>query len=239
MATQEIFRDLDVPLYRSKMLFCGECAERRPYEELHPIGKAGGQHFERKTFELREFDTVDVEPGFFSSLELGDNDDVDGSADWWTKETLNKIRPGLLYGVVKNAPRIDYDAFAADVAERQPQKDPKKLDEIIKEQLGYQRSTVSPGHLALFRLDDDEPGSVLTCWKCGTKMSVGRGHLVKAVEYCLEFGGDILVLRGGIKVRDSEVSFEKKPHRRKKPAPPPPVSFRRGSDFVASGFVPE
>jgi len=239
MTTQEIFRDLELPLYRSKMLFCGECTERRPHEELHPIGKAGGQHFEKAIFDLSEFDTVGVESGIFQSLEFGGDYDVDDSVDLKTREKLNKIRPGFLYAVRKNAPRIDYAALAADVAERQPQKDPKKLDELIKEQLGFQRSTASPSHLALVRLDDDEPGSVLTCWNCNTQMSVGRGHLVRAVEHALQFGGDILLSRGGIEVRDSEVPFGTKTHRRKKPAPLSSVSFRRGTDFVASGHIPE
>jgi len=219
------------------MLFCGECAERRPYEELHPIGKAGGQHFERATFDLSEFDTVDVGSGFFRSLEISDHD-VDDSDNRSNPEKLHKIRPGFLYAVVRNAPRINYATFAAEVAERQPQMDGKKLDKFVKEQLGFRRSTASPSHLALVRLDDDETGSVLTCWNCGTKMAVGREHLVQAVEHAFEFGGDIIVTRFRIAVRNSKVEFERTTHRRTKPAAPPPVSFRRGSFFVASGHVP-
>jgi hypothetical protein len=52
-------------------------------------------------------------------------------------------------------------------------------------------------------------------------------------------GGDIHVSRFRIEVRDSAVPFEKKTLRRKRPALPPPVSYRRGSDFVASGHMPE
>jgi len=239
MATQQIFWDLELPVYRSKMLFCGECAEDRPYEELHPIGKAGGQHFERATFDLSEFNTVGIGSGFFRSHEISDRDDVDDSDEWWTQEKLHKIRPGFLFAVVRNAPRINYATFAAEVAERHPQMHRKRLDKFVKEQLGFRRSTASPSHLALVRLNDDETGSVLTCWNCGTKMAVGREHLVRAVEHAFEFGGDIIVTRFRIKVRDFTMDFERTTHRRTKPAPPPPVSFRRGSDFVAAGHIPE
>lgn len=239
MATQEIFWDLELPLYRSKILFCGECADRRPYEELHPIGKAGGQHFERATFDLSEFDTVGTGSGFFRSLEIDDHDHDDESDDWWTGEKLHRIRPGLLYAVVRNAPRINFATFAVEVAERHLLMDRKKLDKFVEEQLGFRRSTASPSHLALVRLNDDEPGSVLTCWNCGNKMAVGREHLVRAVEHAFEFGGDIIISRFRIEVCNSQEPFERTTHRRSKPAPPPPVSFRRGSDIVAAGHIPE
>ena len=239
MATQEVSRELDVPWYGSVFIYCGQCADDRPREGLRRIGKAGGQRFEMVTLDLSEFDTVADEPGAYESLEYVSPFDLDDSADRGTRVKLHKLRTGVLFEVRKNAPRIDYAPFAAEVAERQPQKNSKILDEITKEQLGYQRSTASRGHLALVRLDDDEPGSVLTCWKCGTKASVGREYLVKAVEHVKEFGGSILLFRTGIKVRNFEVPFDEKPRRRKKRPPPRPVSFRRGADFVASGFIPE
>jgi len=239
MATQGIFWDVELPLYRSKILFCGECAERRPYEELHPIGKAGAQHFERAIFDLSEFDTVGSGPGFIQSLDIGDHGHVDDSDGWWNREKLIKIRPGLLYAVVRNAPRINYATFAAEVVENYPQLDPKNLNKFVKVQLRFRRSTASSSHLALVRLDDDEMGSVLTCWNCGLKMAVGREHLVHAVEHALNFGGDIIVSRFGIKVLDSQEPFERTTHRRTKPALPSPVSFRRGSDFVAVGHIEE
>jgi hypothetical protein len=52
-----------------------------------------------------------------------------------TREKLHKIRPGFLYAVVRNAPRISYATFAAEVAERHLQKDRKTLDKFVKEQL--------------------------------------------------------------------------------------------------------
>jgi len=235
MATQEVSRELDVPWYGSVFIYCGECAVDRPRERLRRIGKAGGQRFEMATLDLREFDTVADEPGAYGSLEYVSPFDLDDSADRGTRVKLHKLRTGVLFEVRKNAPRIDYAPFAAEVAERQHQKNPKILDEITKEQLGYQRSTASPGHLALVRLDDDEPGSVLTCWKCGIKASVGREYLVKAVEHVKEFGGKIFLFRTGIKVRD----FDEKPRRRPKRPPPRPLSFRRGSDFVVAGHIPE
>jgi len=238
MATQEYDRGLDLGVHRSKFIFCGECAKRRPYEELHPIGKAGGQHFEQRTFDLSEFDTVDVAPGFFGSLDF-DAVEVEGdTGDSWSYENLHPIRAGILYAVVRHAPRINHVTFEAEIAERQPQKDPNKSDEITKEQLGFRRSTESQSHLALVRLDDDEVSSFLTCWKCDTQMAIGRGELVRAVEHALEFGGDILVSRYRIVVRNPQVPFETKTNRRKWRATPP-VSFRRGTDFVASGHVPE
>jgi hypothetical protein len=239
MAAQEVFWDLELPLYRSKLLFCGECAEDRPCEELHPIGKAGGQHFERATFDLSEFDTVSSGTGFFQSLEIGQRDDVDNFDDWWKREQLIKRRPGSLFEVVKNAPRISHAKFRAEIADRHPHMDPANAVKLVMEKLGYRRSTASPSHLALVRLDDDETGSELSCWNCGSKMAVGRAHLVRAVEHAFEFGGDIIVTRFRIQVRDSTLPFERTTHRRTKPASPPPVSFRRGSDFVAAGHIPE
>jgi hypothetical protein len=117
--------------------------------------------------------------------------------------------------------------------------DPNKIDKFVKVQLGFRRSTASPSHLALVRLDDDETGSELTCWNCHTQMAVGREHLVRAVEHAFQFGGDIIVTRFRIRVRDSTLPFERTTHRRTKPAPPPPISFRRGSDFVAAGHIPD
>jgi hypothetical protein len=114
-----------------------------------------------------------------------------------------------------------------------------QLKEIIKEQLSFRHSTASSSHLALVRLDDNEAGSVLSCWNCDTQMAVGREHLVRAVEHDLEFDGDILVSRFGIEVRGPDVPFATKDHRRKKPTSPSPVSFRRGAEFVASGHIPD
>lgn len=137
------------------------------------------------------------------------------------------------------ADRIDYEEFAADVASRQFRSNPPNLDQIVNKALGFQRSTVSRHHLSVVKLADDELGSVLTCWNCGTQMAVGRKHLVRAVEHALKFRGDILISRGGIEIRGSDVPFEQKTHRRKKAPPPPPVAFRRGTDFVAAGHIPE
>lgn len=181
------------------------------------------------------------DPGAHSSLEYVDPDPqpVDQPAAWWTLAKLRRIRTGVLYEVRKNADRIDYEVFAADVASRQFRQNPSNLDQIVNEALGFQRSTASRHHLSVVKLADDERSSLLTCWNCGSQMAVGREHLVRAVEHALEYEGDILVSRFRIEVRGSDVPFETKTHRRKSPTPPPPVSFRRGTEFVASGHIPE
>ena len=175
---------------------------------------------------------------FFGSVEFGAEDDGDETGDSWTYNNLHPIRPGMLYKVRKNAPRIDFGTFTSEVTENQPQKNHWKMNEIIKEQLGYRHSTLSPSHLALVRLDDDEVNSLLTCWKCDTKMALGRGELVRAVEHAIEFEGDILVSRYRIDVRNSQLPFETKTNHRKWRGAPP-VSFRRASEFVATGFISE
>jgi hypothetical protein len=233
MATQEVFRNLDLSWYGSKRVFCGGCFVRRPSDELRIIAKAGGLHFEIATFNLRDFDTVDVEPGTFSYLDVEEALGRSESFKWrksdkqWKRERLHKLRTGVLFEVRRNAPRIDHDQFAAEVAERQPPRDPKQLDHLVKEQLGHRRTTANASHLALVRLDDHETASLLTCWNCGTMMSVGRERLVMAVEHVKQFGGDILLSLNGIEVRDSTTPFEVRPHNRKKRPSLLPPPFRR------------
>lgn len=43
-----------------------------------------------------------------------------------------------------------------------------------EEMLGHHRTTPIPGRVALVRLDDNEPGSVLNCWNCYTNRSISR-----------------------------------------------------------------
>jgi len=119
MATQEVSHELDVPVYGTVFIYCGLCAVNRPTEPLRRIGKAGGQRFQQVGFEfLRDFFD---DPGALSSLEYIDPEPqlVDQPADWWKRAKLQKIRTGVLYEVLRNAHRIDYQEFAADVNSRQ------------------------------------------------------------------------------------------------------------------------
>lgn len=90
------------------------------------------------------------------------------------------------------------------------------LDQIVNEALGFERTTASAHHLSLVKLADDEPKSLLTCGKCGTKMRVGRERLAMAVDHVKKLGGEILVLPKGIEVRESPKPFEWRSRRRSK-----------------------
>jgi hypothetical protein len=217
MAPQEVSRELDVPWYGSVFIYCGTCAVERPSERLRRIGKAGGQRLEQTA---RDFvrEALD-QPGVFASSKYVDPDSLvkDQPDEWWKTAKFRKIRTGVLFEARYNADRIDYAGYAADVAERQGRVNPKDLDQIVNEELGFQRTSASPYHLSLVRLKDDEPNSLLTCWKFGTKMTVGREWLAMAVEHVKEFDGKILVFPTTIDVRESRTTFGwKNPHRPKR-----------------------
>jgi len=214
MATQEIPRDLGVPWHGAVYVYCSRCAVEHPLEKLRRIGFAGGQRFEMATLDyLSEY--VD-DPGALSSLEYVDPEPQvsDDPAGWWTRSKLRKLRTGVLFEVRKNANRINYEEFAADVASRQFLRNLTNAEQLVSEALGFQRSTVSRHHLSLVKLEDNESSSLLTCWKCGIRARVGRERLSRAVDHIKEFGGLILVAPTGIEIRESMEPFNWSPRRR-------------------------
>lgn len=217
MSMQSYFYDFDLPLERSKFVLCGNCPTPRP------IARACGQHFALAHFNLSDFDSV----GRWSGTEIDRDDNK--------SEKLKKHRGGIMYAVEKDKPRVNLKKFSAELAEIHPEISAAELPAFVEQHLGHRRSTKSKGHLALVRLNDFEPASELTCWNCGTTMSISRGNLAKAVDHALEHGGTIFVSTEGTEVRNSTIEFGRSTHLPSSKLPD--VMFRRGSDFVAAGHV--
>lgn len=212
MKTQEVSLELDTPFYGTVFVYCGHCATERPNEPLRRIGKAGGQRLEQKGVDfIREL--------MDASYSIGTSDNVhnpvDQSGDWVKRAKFNKIRTGVLYEVQKDAGRVNREEFAADLESRRFQERPPNMDEIVDQELGFRRSTASRHHLGLVKLADDVESNVVACWKCGTKVRVGRERLAVMVDHVRKYGGEIL-LSEEMEPRGSEKPFEWRRHSRSK-----------------------
>ena len=71
MTVQEVVRELTMPLFGAKWVYCGECAIERPAERLHRIGRAGGQRLYQPVNAAYLWEFMD-EPGARMELEVRD-----------------------------------------------------------------------------------------------------------------------------------------------------------------------
>ena len=218
MAFQVEPRELDMPIENSVLAFCGACVVKHPYEDLHPIARASGQHLElvdhRSLKEQIGLEFPGTLPDYVESGQL----DAD-EAQWRERASVRKVRTGRVQLIVRHGPRMDFEEFLEDVGRREVNKSPSQVAEIAHQDAGFRRSTESVTHLAQVPAPTDERGTTLTCWRCDTRIRVNRERLALAVDHVLEFGGTLLVSPSGVEVEDSSRQFATKIHRRSAPRP--------------------
>ena len=192
MGIQEAVRELTMPLFGAKWVYCGECASDRPAERLHRIGRAGGQRLNQPVNAAYLWEFMD-EPGARLELEVRETEpQLQTKPKWWSRTKLKKIRTGVLYEVRKDAPRLSRRRLLDELKRSRFQVTGSNVDEVVDVTLSHLRSTGSGHHNGMVKLSDDALSSELTCWNCGRRMRLGRERLARAVEHVKEFGGRIL-----------------------------------------------
>jgi len=214
-------RDLDLPVENSVDAYCGVCAKRYPYEDLHRIALAIGQHEEVvDPWTAKDHLAYQLHGSFEDHVESGRL--AEETAKWRDSLTVRKVKTGQLRSVVRHAPIEIFEEFLEVVRAREGHKSPEDLEAIAIEDMGYRRTNNSRTHLAQVFAPTDERGTILTCWRCDTQMRINRVGLALAVDHILEFGGVLFLSPTGIEVQESSRPFATKRHRRARRKPKPP-----------------
>jgi len=214
MRIQVAVRELTMPLFGAKWVYCGGCARDRPAERHHRIGRAGGQRLCQPVNAAYLWEIMD-EPGARLELEVRETEpQLLTKPKWWATTKLKKIRTGVLYEVRKDAPRLSRRRLVDEFKKSRFQDSRSNLDEVVDVSLSHLRSTGSGHHHGMVKLSDDALSSELTCWNCRRKMRVGRERLAKAVEHAKEFGGKIIATNDDVNVVDTTKDFNWRPHQR-------------------------
>jgi hypothetical protein len=215
MTFQEVVRELTMPLFGAKWVYCGECAIDRPAERLRRIGRAGGQRLYQPVNAAYLWGFMD-EPGSRMELKVRDPEPhlQEAKSKWWTTTKLKKIRTGFLYEVRKDANHLSRRRLVSEFKMSRFQNQQTNMDNVVDTSLSHVRTTASAHHNGLVKLPEDTLSSELSCWKCGRIMRLGRERLARAVEHVTKFGGRILLTNDDVNVANSTKDFDWRPHQR-------------------------
>jgi hypothetical protein len=105
---------------------------------------------------------------------------------------------GFLFQIQRDAPKVDLDALRTDVAERNTLLSEEQIEEIVQDELGRRRSTLSTDRRSYIEVDVKEGASSITCWDCGRTYRVNRSKLAQAIEKIRESRDHLFLTPKGI-----------------------------------------
>jgi hypothetical protein len=178
MAQQQHPRDLPEDWRGFRKIHCGRCA--RNFPDMPPPLIAFGTS-RPVTSEFREV----TWPSYRGAPEWEESEDSDlglGYEELLALADTRKRPYGFLFQIQRDAPKVSLAELRVDVAERNALLNEEQIGEIVQDELGRRRSTLSADRRSYVEVDVKEGVSSIECWCCGRMFEVNRSKLAKAIE---------------------------------------------------------